>query len=87
VVMAGDTTAQSCHTCSESTTSGYFLMTNTLSGFSTVRSEHSMYIHIYYLWYVLVSEPDPSQEEEGSGHSPTFELSPGQNVDLANQNR
>ena len=34
----------------------------------------------------LVSEPDPSQEEEGSGHSPTFELSPGRNVDLANQN-
>jgi len=27
-----------------------------------------------------------SQEEEESGHAPTFELSPGRNVDLANQN-
>jgi len=35
----------------------------------------------------LVLEPDPSQEEEGTGHTPTFKLSPGQNVDLANQNR
>jgi len=30
----------------------------------------------------LILEPDPSQEEEGSGHSPTFELSTGRNVDL-----
>ena len=28
---------------------------------------------------------DPLQGEEGSGHMPPFELSPGQNVDLANQ--
>jgi len=35
----------------------------------------------------LVSEPDPSQYEEGSGHSRASELSPGQNVDLTNQNR
>jgi len=36
-----------------------------------------------------VSEPHPSQEEEGSGmfgYAPTFELSPGRNVDLTNQN-
>ena len=35
----------------------------------------------------LVSEPDPSQYEEGSGHSRASELSPGRNVDLTNQNR
>ena len=35
---------------------------------------------------LLVSEPDPSHgEEEESGHVLTFELSPGQNVDLTNQ--
>ena len=30
---------------------------------------------------VFALEPDSSQEEEGSGHSPTFVLSPGRNVD------
>ena len=45
------------------------------------------YTHTYTRTHTLVSEPDPSQEEEGFGHSPTFELSPGRNVDLANQNR
>jgi len=30
----------------------------------------------------LILEPDPTQGEEGSEHSPTFELSPGRNVDL-----
>jgi len=34
----------------------------------------------------LVSEPDPLQYEEGSGHSRASELSPGRNVDLTNQN-
>jgi len=33
-----------------------------------------------------VSEPDPSQEEEGSGHSCTFKSSPGRNFVLANRN-
>jgi len=34
----------------------------------------------------VVSEPDPSREEEGSGHSRAYELSPGRNFDLTNQN-
>ena len=33
----------------------------------------------------IVSEPVPSNGEEGYGHTLTFELSPGQNVDLTNQ--
>ena len=38
--------------------------------------------------FPIVSEPDPSHRtEEGCGHHLTFELSPGQNVDLTNQKR
>ena len=39
-------------------------------------------------WHIIVVlEPDPLHgEEEGSGHAPTSELSPGWNVDLTNQN-
>jgi len=32
----------------------------------------------------LVSEPNPSHREEGSGYPSTFELSPGMNADLTN---
>ena len=42
-----------------------------------------------YPGQILVLEPDPSHGggRKGSGHHLTFELSPGQNVDLTNQKR
>lgn len=42
-------------------------------------------LSIHSLSLDVVLEPDPSQEEEGSGHAPILELPPGQSADLANQ--
>jgi len=40
--------------------------------------------YLLSLTLYLVSEPNPSHREEGSGHPSTFELSPGMNADLTN---
>ena len=41
-------------------------------------------MQVRYMRFIvrLVSEPDHSHGEEGSGNMPTFALSPGRNADL-----